>query len=155
MSVTYRDEQFEPRRVRLTATGRSRVTTLFAILGILAVVQGWALSRAYSAGGFRPAMLIAPVIVLFALWMVRTLLVTERDLLLTGALTTGHVTEVAKSPKGAMVTFKYSDASGTLHKRTARDTSDALRLDDPVPVFYDRSAPGRCAITPGSFYELI
>lgn len=155
MTVTYRDEQFEPRRVRLTASGRTRVTTLFAVLGIIALFQGVALTRAFQAHYHSPLVFIAPAVVLFGFWMVRTLLNTERELLITGKLTTGHVIEASKSPKGAMVTFEYSDQSASRHTRTSRDTTDALKLDDPVPVFYDPERPGRCAITPGSFYELV
>ena len=155
MATVFRPEQFEPRLVRLTASGRTRVATLYGILGLLALVQVWALGRAYAAGIFRWAMLIAPAVVLLGLWMVRTLLNTERELLLTGQLTTGRVIECAKSPKGAMVTFEYSDAAGMRHTRTSRDTSDSLKNEDRLPVFFDAQQPGRCAITPGSFYELV
>lgn len=154
MAIVFRAEQFEPRRVRLTTNGRNRVATLYGVLGLLALVQLWALTRALQGGVFRWAMLIAPLFVVFGFLMIRTLLKNERELLLTGTLATGRVTECAPSPKGAMISFDFEDAAGRRQTRTSRDTSNALKQHDAVPVFYDPERPGRCVITPGSFYEL-
>lgn len=154
MATVFRAAQFEPRRIRLTQTGRTRVYTLCAVLALLALVQLWAMGKAFAGGIFHWAMLVAPAFVLFALFMVYTLLKNERELLLTGSLTTGRIIETAASPKGAMVTFEYQDANGKRQSRTARDASNQLKSEDTVPVFYDPERPGRCAISPGSFYEL-
>ena len=154
MSIVFRAEQFEPRRVRLTQSGRTRVYTLYCVLGLLAAVQIWAMTKAVQGGVFHWAMLIAPAFVLLGFFMIRSLLSNEHELLLTGKLATGRVIETASSPKGAMITFEYQDASGKRQSRTARDPSNALKTEDSVPVFYDPERPGRCAITPGSFYEL-
>lgn len=153
MTTVFRAEQFEPRRVRLTKAGRTRVYTLYSVLGLLAAVQIWALTKAMHEKIFHWAMLPAPLFVLLGFFMIRSLLSNERELLLTGKLGTGRVTEIASSPKGAMITFEYQ-ASGKRQSRTARDATDRLKAEDPVPVFYDPQRPGRCAITPGSFYEL-
>jgi hypothetical protein len=154
MSTRFRPEQFEPRRVRLTRAGRTRVRTLFTLLGLLAAVQAWAIIGAWRHGILRPMMFVAPAFILFGFLLIRNLLSNERELLLTGKLATGRVIENASSPKGAMITFEYQDAGGHRHSRTARDMSGTLRPEDSVPVFYDGERPARCVITPGSFYEL-
>jgi hypothetical protein len=151
----YRLEPSETRRVRFTAAGRNRVGVLYGVLSILALMQAWAISRAISNAIFGPKFLIPPLFVLFGAFMIRSLMSNERELLQTGSVATGRVTEVANSPKGNMVSFVYQDTAGAAHERTARDITGRLTMEDAVTVFYDPKRPGRSVINPGNFYEVM
>lgn len=142
------------RTVRLTSAGRTRVTTLYVILGLLGAAQIWAISNYWRAVGFRTAMIIPPAILAFAAFIIYSVMANERELLRSGASTQGRVIQASPSPKGAIVTFEYFALDGSRHERTARDTSSKLTEGDAVEVLYDPQKPGRCVLTPGSFYEI-
>jgi hypothetical protein len=150
------EDQFAaPRHVRLHRTGRARLNMLYGVLAFLAVVQAWAVTASWRTNGFHSMMIIGPVILVFGMFLVRSVVTNERELLLTGAVAIGRITEVVTTPKGAMVTFRYQDEQGSWHERTARDTTARLGEGDEAPVFYDPERPGRCSLMPGSFFELI
>ncbi len=143
------------RPVRLTSAGRTRLITLYVILGLLGIAQIWAIANYWRAVGFRAAMIVPPAILAFAAFIIYSVMGNERDLLRSGASTHGRVTQASPSPKGAIVTFEYFALDGSRHERTARDTSSKLAEGDTVEVLYDPQKPGRCVLTPGSFYEIV